>query len=155
MEKIFIIIFAVVQAQYREINFLRDWAKNLLSNSPSKAEWLIKISECSSLECAENATRIELKERRVDISLTFPGLLLGFVFLKYKERKISIDEFKSELIDIIDGYHIKGFDIDQIQADISSFDTNIHLQESLDKLARQSADELAFVTSMEIKCNLL
>ncbi|MFZ6680926.1 hypothetical protein [Undibacterium sp. Tian12W] len=108
-----LLIFSLVESKYvsvAEINNLAN-AAHVASSSSALSElevmpefWLTELAACQTADEAQDILREQISEQHVIFDERYVSLLLGFLYLGVQEGKISLAEFETELVDVIDGY---------------------------------------------------
>lgn len=111
---LFHILFAGIDSGFIDISFVQKWTEKLINNSDSPQDWLIDLTMCSDADSALNILRNYLRNSGETLYEGYGETLLGFLCLGLENKTLSLDEFFSEIIDVIDSYEIVDLDIDEL-----------------------------------------
>ena len=115
MESLFVILLAAIESNFMSIPFLQNWTEKLIDILESPPDWLIDLTMCFDSDEALNVLRKNLVlSGEVLDDEKYGGILVGFFYLSYLNKKISFQKFQSEILDVIDAYEIENLDIEEI-----------------------------------------
>ncbi len=114
MESLFVILFALLESNFISIHFLQNWTEKLIDISKSPPDWLFDLTMCSDSNEALNVLRKNLALSGETLDDEYGGILVGFFYLSYMNKKISFQKLRYEILDVIDAYEIENLDIEEM-----------------------------------------
>jgi hypothetical protein len=128
MDTLVLPLYAAVEANYFNVDHIRDFAKNIAYRESEPPLILVELCFCVNKDDVLTALRQYMQgiERLFDD--VYAGLLFGFIYMGYKEGKITFAEFSSEIIDSADAFQVGAFNIEEIGSALAEFE-NSHSSE--------------------------
>jgi len=114
MSRLLKTLFAGLEYDGISINTVNNWATELISELEAPAIWLMDLLGCTSNDCILNILRGKIKEIGPILDDEYAELCLGFTYLEFKKRNISLHKLESNILDIVDGSSVHGIDPEKV-----------------------------------------
>ncbi len=111
MDSIFTILFAAIDGGYADATFVREWADRLILKAKYPQEWLINLSLSRDEDNMLKVLRKSLLEHRLRLGYRYCEIYIGFLYLRYKQRRLTYDKFMALVIDTVDAEDFSVLDL--------------------------------------------
>lgn len=121
MINIFLTFAVGIEAKFINFDFVDRWAEKIISQLDNAQPWLFELllskNEMNALEIFRNniykgMENSEISQFQSSRNRKYVELFLGFLYLSYKENKISYDELMSQAGEILDIYGLDHWSIE-------------------------------------------
>lgn len=110
MPSALIILFACIESEYLSKDAVESWATMWVSKLPCPPVWLIDLLGANNQDQQIDILRERLIQSGLLLDQEYAEFLLGFYYLNFINEKISLNEFESLAVDVVDAYDLEGVD---------------------------------------------
>ena len=104
MSNLVSMLFAVVDSDVWDASQVSEWAKRLSARLDRPKDWLNELRTCTSTEICLGLIRRVMNENGMVLPSDIGELMAGLTLLAFDDGRLSADEARAQLVDIIDAY---------------------------------------------------
>jgi hypothetical protein len=138
-----IVLFAAIETGTWSTEQVRSWADAVIQSVPVPASWVLDLSLARTPRAASAIVTNALDKAGITMPHDLPELLVGLLYTRLQRGELSIEEFVSEVADIIDAYEASVFDLERWNLEAARLESDDSLRRELVVLGSCASDALS------------
>ena len=114
------VLLACLEVKYIDSKRIINWAQEILESCPAPEQVFFDLINCTNATDMELVLVGWLRSNGDVFNEDYVQLLLGFAYMSYLDKKMTLNEFLEKILDLLDAYELIDTDVATIGLELQN-----------------------------------